>query len=81
MEKQYKCIRTFEVDEVDGDGFRTGDFKYVEGGSIWQENEDAVNVLGTETHLECVKAENDEIPWIEISKEALVKDFEEISAT
>jgi hypothetical protein len=78
MEKQYKCIRAFEVDEVDGDGFRTGDFKYVEEGSTWQEDKESVNVTGAEIHLECVQAENDEIPWVEISRADLEKDFEEI---
>lgn len=78
MNKQYRCTRAFEVDEVDGDGFRTGNFQFVEEGSIWEEDQTAINVTGADIHLEYAGTGNVDFPWIEISKEDLRKDFEEI---
>ncbi|MDU7904720.1 MAG: hypothetical protein E7J25_01010 [Paeniclostridium sordellii] len=66
----YKCIEGFMVDICDGDGFTVEESGFVvEEGSIWEVNEEAINVLGADVHLE----NNDS--WIEISKETLEECF------
>lgn len=66
----YKCIESFVIDIVDGDGFtieESGDL--VEEGSIWEINEEAINILDADIHLE------NENSWIEISREILEQCF------
>lgn len=71
--KKYKCIKGFVVDICDGDGFTVEESGMViEEGDIWETNEEAVNVLGTEVHIET------ENSWIELSQEELDKYFEAI---
>ncbi|CEQ04103.1 Uncharacterised protein [[Clostridium] sordellii] len=66
----YKCIEGFTVDICDGDGFTIEESGFVvEEGSIWEVNEEAINLLGADIHLE-----NDD-SWIEISKEILEECF------
>lgn len=66
----YKCIEGFVVDTVDGDGFTIEEGNFiVEEGSIWEVNDEAVNVTGGEIHLE------NEKNWIEVSVETLEQCF------
>lgn len=67
---KYKCIKGFILDIYDGDGFtmEEGGFM-VEEGSMWEVNEEAINVLGTDVHIENEKG------WIEITNEMLENHF------
>lgn len=49
---RYKCINSFAVDKRDGDGFHTGKDKLINERTVWEVNEDVVNVTGAEIHLE-----------------------------
>lgn len=74
LNMKYKCIKGFVVDSVDGDGFLTENDGYlVKEGTIWEINEEAINVLGADVHIE-----NDEYGWLEISNEALSEYFEKM---
>ena len=66
----YKCIKSFIVDICDGDGFITEHSGFmVDEGTYWNVNEEAINILGADIHLE-----NDN-NWIEVSKDVFNKCF------
>ena len=69
----YNCVESFVVDVCDGDGFilEEGGF-LVEEGSMWEVNEEAVNVTGAYIHIENKNA------WLELSKEMLKQHFVKI---
>lgn len=69
----YKCIKGFAIDVCDGDGLTIEECGFiVEENSVWEVNEEAVNVLGADIHLE-----NDS-NWIELSKDTLKEHFVKI---
>lgn len=76
--KEYKCIKSFSIPKYDGDGFRTEDEDgfldemIIENETIWcvPENED-YRLVGGEVRLE-----NDDLGWIEVSKENVQEYFE-----
>lgn len=71
----YECIEEFCVDIVDGDGFtEKQDGFYVEKGSMWEVDNEEVNVTGAEVHLE----ELDGMNFLEISKNRLGTNFREV---
>lgn len=69
---KYKCIKDFVVDSVDGDGFLVESAGcFIKEGTIWEANEEAINVLGSDVHIE-----NDKDGWLEISNEMLNEYFD-----
>lgn len=74
MIKKYICIRDFFIDKYDDDGFvLDGEYFSVYKDSIWTINEEKIKLIGGETLLE-----NEELGWIEISKESLKDNLKEI---
>jgi len=72
----YECIKEFYVDIVDGDGFtEKQNGMRIKQGSMWQVDNDAVNVMGADIHLEELTGMN----WLELSKERLESHFKEIN--
>jgi len=71
----YDCIKEFWVDIVDGDG-RTEkqDGMHIRKGSMWKVDNEAVNVMGTDIHLDELTGMN----WLELSKEKLDNCFKVI---
>lgn len=72
----YKCIKGFSIEVCDGDGFTIeNEYMSINKGSIWNipENKD-YRLIGGEVRLE-----NDEMGWIEITKEHLEEHFKLIS--
>ena len=71
----YKCIKGFSIDVCDGDGFTIeNEYINVDEGTIWDVPEDKdYRLIGGEVRLE-----NDNLGWIEISKEHLEEYFMEI---
>ena len=68
----YDCIEDFYVDIVDGDGFtEKQDGMRIRKGSMWKIDEEAVNIMGTDIHLEELTGMN----WLELSKERLNRCF------
>lgn len=69
----FECVDSFVIDVVDGDGFmfEEGGF-IVEKGSIWEVNEEAINVTGADIHIE------NESGWIELSREMLSQFFRKL---
>lgn len=73
----YECIEDFVVDTVDGNGFtEVQDGFFVEKGTKWEVDKDAVNVIGADIHLEETP---DTGNWLEISKEMLNSNFREVN--
>lgn len=71
----YECIESFCVDIVDGDGFtEKQDGMRVKKGSMWKVDNKAVNVMGTDLHMEELTGMN----WLELSKERLSTHFREV---
>lgn len=69
--KSYKCIKSFSIPTCDGDGFQVEDEEgfldemIIENETIWYVPENAdYRLVGGEVRLE-----NDDLGWIEISKE------------
>lgn len=73
---KYKCLKTFYLEKVNGDGFTLDDeYLTVPEGSIWQLPEEVdYRFLGGEVRLE-----SDVIGWIEITEENFQEFFEECS--
>lgn len=72
----YECIKGFLIEICDGDGFTIeNEYMDINKGTIWQIPEDKdYRLIGGEVRLE-----NDELGWIEITKEHLEKHFKLIS--
>lgn len=71
---KYKCIKDFQVDCCDGDGFSTGEEITIETGSLWEDDGEKVFSTG-DVHLENVDGK---YGWLEVYKEDLEKYFEQI---
>lgn len=75
---KYKCIKEMYLPICDGDGFSfDNDYGYIPVNSIW-DIDDVINVIGGEVHLEAVSGVDD-YNWIEITKEDLFNNLEEIN--
>ena len=70
--KKYRCIKSFQVPEYDGDCFETGKYIWVEVGKIYELSERDSTYLSADIHLDC------EDSWLEIGVETLEECFEEI---
>lgn len=72
----YKCIKGFSIEVCDGDGFTIeNEYMDINKGSVWTIPEDKdYRLVGGEVRLE-----NDEVGWIEITKEHLEEHFKLIS--
>lgn len=67
---KYICIKPFEVEICDENGFFTGSFTLIEKGTVW-ESDDNTSIIGGQVHLDGKNGE-----WIEISAETLDECFE-----
>ena len=71
----FKCIKGFLIEVCDGDGTTIeNEYMTIEKGTIWNipKDEDYRFIDGE------VRLENDDIGWIEITKEHLEEYFEEV---
>lgn len=71
----YECMKDFELEKYDEDGFPTDEYMAIKKGSKWK-RDDSTNIIGG-VHLESV----DSSKWIEISKKTLNEYFRETIAT
>lgn len=62
----YKCIRNFNIETYDEDGFPTGKFPVIKIGTEWERN-NYTNIIGGDVHLDRVEGSQ----WIEISNDTL----------
>lgn len=74
--KKYKCIKSFGIDVVDGDGFYTEETNYIKVDSLWEMDESEFRVTDGEIRL--VELEGMNLGWIEIPNETLDECFKEI---
>lgn len=74
MAEIYKCIKGFEVENYDIDGFGTGEFTVVAAGSLW-ERDNSTDIIGGEVHLDSM----DFNKWLEITADRLSKYFEPVA--
>lgn len=71
----YECIKGFRANLVDEDGsMKKQAGCHVEKGSMWKTDADAVNVTGSDIHLEELTGAS----WMELSRERLSTHFREI---
>lgn len=73
--KRYKCIKSFCVDNYDGDGFLIENSSTViEGGKVYELDESGCMMIGgsDHVHLDAV----DDGSWLEITKERLEEYFD-----
>ena len=66
----YKCVKDFNIETYDEDGFSTEKFSVIKSGTEWERN-DYTNIIGGDVHLDSV----DGSQWIEISNETLKNYF------
>lgn len=71
----YRCIKEFEIAEVNKNGIGTGSYFRVEVDSLWSLKK-RINCIGGENHLKCEDLLMGS-RWIAISDEALARFFEE----
>lgn len=69
---KYRCVNEFYIEIYDDDWMPTEEYKKIPSGSIWELDEHTNNI-GGEVHLD-----NDEMGWIEISRDTLEECFEVI---
>lgn len=70
----FECIKDFQIDKYDENGFSTSDYITIRSGSKWQIDE-TEDIIGGEIHLDDI----DGSQWIEVSKETLREYFKEIN--
>lgn len=71
----YECIKNFQVNEVDDDGYDESSRKInIRKGSMWQLSSDATTLTGADLRLEEINGSS----WLELSKERLANFFKEI---
>lgn len=71
----YECMKDFELEKYDKDGFPTDEYMAIKKGSKWK-RDDSTNIIGG-VHLESISGSQ----WIEISKKTLNGYFRETTAT
>lgn len=69
---KYRCIKNFNIEIYDDDWDPTGEYTVVYSGTIWELDENTNNISG-EVHLD-----NENLEWIEISRDTLEEYFEEV---
>ncbi|MVB11164.1 hypothetical protein CAFE_18710 [Caprobacter fermentans] len=69
----YECIKSFELDKYDDNGFSTDEIMEIEKGSLWELNDDGGNIIGAEHHLDNLGGSS----WVEIDSDYLRKYFKE----
>lgn len=71
--RRYKCIKSFWVENYDGDGFHVeNSATEIKEGKVYELDESGSTIVGGEVHLDAV----DDSSWIEITKEDLEEYFE-----
>lgn len=81
VDKVYKCIKGFMVDVVDGDGFtleESGDYISDDENTLWEVDNDGVNVTGAEVRL--ITFKKGHLSWVELDKDFLNEHFIEVEA-
>ena len=82
MIKRYRCIKPYEVDMYDDEGFDVEELYYINEGDIYELNtENPYRIVGGDLHLDLVEDCNGNKRidcWLEISKETLKEYFEEV---
>lgn len=82
MIKKYKCIKSYQVNKYDDDGFDTEEPYYINEGDIYElDTENTHRIADGEFHLDLVEDHtgNKNVGgWLEIFKEHLEEYFEEI---
>lgn len=82
MIKRYRCIKSFQVDKYDNDGFDMEELYYINEGDIYKlDIENPCLVPNSDLHLDLVEDCNgnkDVDGWLEITKESLEEYFEEV---
>ena len=82
MIKRYRCIKPFEVNMYDDEGFDEEELYYINEGDIYELNtENSYRIVGGDLHLDLVEDCNGNKRigcWLEISKETLEEYFEEV---
>lgn len=68
---KYKCVHGFTVSKCDDDGFETDEDIAVEENSIWELSDSKSRIAGGEVRLD-----NEDLDWLEISKEIFKAHFE-----
>ena len=73
VDKQYNCIKDFNIQLYEEDGFPLDEHKTVTIGSVWCEDKET-NIIGGEIHLDCFET----LDWIEITRDRLSECFKEV---
>lgn len=73
---KYKCIKTFDVEKYDEDGFSLNKPFIVKQGTIWEVDESGFRLVGDK---ESIRLESD-YGWLEIDKDILDTYFSKIES-
>ena len=74
---RYRCIKEFNLDDYDEDGFATGGWTTIPIGGVWEVDESPNRIVGGNDtiHLDLVGVEPKH-QWIEILGSTLSENFE-----
>lgn len=79
---QYRCIKSYQVNKYDDDGFDMEEPYYINEGDIYElDTENTHRIAGGDLHLDLVEDHNgnkDVGGWLETFKEDLEEYFEEV---
>ena len=77
MIKTFKCIKSFFVDDYDGDGFYLDTVSSIKKGTIFEyETEDKNRVVGADDTLRLINDKR----WIELTEDTVNEYFEEVES-
>ena len=72
----YRCIKGFSIEKYDDDGLTIeGEYIEIKEGTIWNIPKENYRFIGGEIRLE-----NDDLEWVELSKESIEKCFVRVVA-
>ena len=82
MIKRYRCIKSYQVNKYDDDGFDMEEPYYINEGDIYElDTENTHRIAGGDLHLDLVEDHNgnkDVGGWLETFQEDLEEYFEEV---
>ena len=82
MIKRYRCIKPYQVNKCDDDGFDTEESYYINEGDIYElDTENSYRIVGGDLHLDLVEDCNGNKctgGWFETFEEVLKEYFEEV---
>lgn len=71
---KYQCVKSFDVEKYDDDGFNEDETRLIVAGSIWERDMSDNRIIGGEVKLDNPKT----LEWLEISFDTFERYFRQV---